>query len=280
MRRILLATILVFAACTPVTDGATSTTVRTASSSTTTAAVADGGEDPVCLRGDRPFVTSGNAGTAVRSDSDAARLGSVRWESHPGCERVVIGFTTEAGAPSVDPPSMASAFVREAGVVRVSLGGEITDTGVDEQLVDGNLVDRVFVVRGLDGDRFVDVHLRAPAFSRVTAAGGPGRIVVDVRPGGPQYAVQPIRDGDLVLVEYPPAETSYPFSVSGYTAGSGPDGVGADLHDASTSNALEARVAAGPAGWRAFVLLVPDGPTGPVTLTLEDRIDLSLTAGP
>lgn len=279
MRRALLV-LLLLAACTPAADGGPSTAPTTTAPTSTSPTTAPG-TDPVCLQGDRPFATSGNAGTAVRSESDARRLGTVTWELHPECERVVLGFTTGSGAPSVDPPGMASAFVRESGVVRVSLGSEIEATAIDEQLVEGVLVDRVFVVREPGGDRFVDIHLSRPAFARVGVAGGPGRILVDVRPGGPDYAVEPIRDAGLLVVEYPAGTTAYPFSVSGYVTGRDPGPVEATLSSEGADPVpLRARVTETGRGWRQFVLLVPDGPTGEVTLTLEERIPVRLNAGP
>lgn len=232
---------------------------------------------PTCDDGPRPFVASGNAGAVPRGQTDARRVDTIRWATDEGCTRIEIGVVTATGAPAVDPPGIASAFLRDVGLLRITVGDEVGTSTISTQAVDG-LADRVFVVSAPDGGMFIDVHLAEPAFARVDAATAPGRIVVELRAGGPGYGSSPIIGEDLVVVDRPLGAATYPFSVSGYVR-SGTGSVDALLEVEGETVRLEAPHGPTETTWGSFVILVPDGPVGDATLTIEERATIELVTG-
>ncbi len=222
-------------------------------------------------------MATGNAGTVTRTQSDARRLDAVRWASDEGCTKIEIVFSTREGAPAVDPPGLAAAFLRDVGILRVTLGDEIDSSAIAEQAVDG-LADRVFVVSGLDGATFIDIHLAAPAFARVDAITAPGRVVVELRAGGPGYGSTPMTEDGLVIVDRPLGPSTYPFSVSGYIR-RGDGTIGATLEVGEQTERLETPHGSTESTWGSFVLLIPDGPAGEAVLTIDGRATIEFVTG-
>lgn len=273
-----LLVVALFGACAPAADRPVSTTGAPTSTAPATTLAAEG-PLPVCLAGEDPFFQEGNAGAVSRSRTDAAAVGTVRWEVHEGCERVEIGLTTGEGAPAVDPPTVASFLIRGAGVLRISLGREVALSAIAEQLVDTELVERVFVVRAVDGSLFVDLHLAAPAFARVRSASGPARVVVDLQPGGPAYRHPPARQGDVIVVEPAGGVGTYPLAVSGYLR-TGAAEVSATLTGVAGERVTAAsRVANQADAWGSFVVLFGDGPIGTVDVAVAGAVTVSLVVG-
>lgn len=91
-------------------------------------------------------------------------------------------------------------------------------TVITDQLVETRLVDRIYVVRSLEGGMFIDFHLAEPTQARVEAVVSPARLVLILKPG-----LVPLSGfssmGDRVVVTSPPAGiTVDPFlTVSGYS---------------------------------------------------------------
>ena len=159
---------------------------------------------------------------------------------------------------------MSSVAGRVAGpwppvVLRITIGDSVGASAISSQAVDG-LADRIFVVSGADGGTFLDVHLAEPAFARVDAATAPGRIVIELRAGGPGYGSFPLLGGDLVVIDRPLGAATYPFSVSGYVR-RGEGSVTATLDIDGEAITLEAPHGSTDSTWGSFVILVPDGPT-------------------
>lgn len=285
MRGAVCGLILMLTACAPASDHEPVPTTEpppdpattTTTAPTTTEAT---GEQPECLDDATPFQQDGNVGTLFNDTSDAGILARIQWEQHSGCERLVIEFATAEGAPAVEPPTVGSFFIREAGVLRMTLGQPVVATAVAEQLVQSALVDRVFVVRTLDGGLFVDVHLAQAAFARMTTATGPARTLIDLQPGGPDYPASARRSGDVIVVEPVQSTLSYPFSVTGYlrTGAEEAEGTVVSLGDGETATA------AGTVGdqsttWGAFVILFPDGPSGRISVNVAGAVTFEALAG-
>jgi hypothetical protein len=102
-------------------------------------------------------------------------------------------------------------------VLRVRMLG-VDATVITDQLVETQLVDRIYVVRSLDGGMFIDFHLTEPTQARVEAGASPARLILTMRPGlVPLSGFSTI--GERVVVTSPPAgSTVDPFlTVSGYS---------------------------------------------------------------
>lgn len=247
--------------------------VSTTTLITTTAAV--DGSAP-CLEGTRPFTEEGSAGIGGEEGSDAAVISSLHWESYPGCEQVVLELATDNGAPAVDPPTLDGRMLRNAGVLRVSLGPAINGSALTDHLIDTDLITRVYVVRRLDGTIYIDLHLNAPAFVRVTARSEPARVVIDLQPGGSEYLAVPVTVPGLVVVEPTAGSIRYPLNVNGYRLG-GVGEIGGRLTGAEDGSVAAAPTAVEERIWREFDLLFPSGPTGRIKLIVDSGPELSLT---
>lgn len=239
-----------------------------------TADPADSTVDPPCVAGDEPFATSGFAGTFGASTGDAAQLEGLRWTTHDVCERVVIDLVSRNGAPasSLGPGSVS--FRSELGVVRIELPPEIDATAFADRLVDASIVDRVFVVRTLDGELAVDLHLatESPVAVRATALVNPSRIAVDIAlsiEGSGRIAAPTVSPGIVTLSPLGgPAE--YPITVNGYSSPSSSTVVarlsGGDDDLVETRSGPPSQEA-----WTEFEMIHQEGPTGEVTLFVGDE---------
>jgi hypothetical protein len=146
--------------------------------------------------------------------SDAERVGSVSWETSTGCETFVIELVTAEGAPATTPPSMTADFLREIGVLRIDL--DVVGTAITDQLVESALVDRYYVVRQPDGTLFLDLILSGPALARVSTAGSPGRVVVELEPGGTAFSRTPLAGGLFLVTSPGEGPVEVPVPIRGY----------------------------------------------------------------
>lgn len=274
------------AACTPSIDTSPSTTSSTVLATTTRPTVGDTTTTSIdpnaaledqCGDIDGPFSASGTVGTGGNEDSDARVIEAYSWDQVGACERVRIGFATAEGAPAVAPPSMGVSFLRWAGVIRIDLGAGVTDAVVAEQLVDTELVDRIYTVTQVDGTVFVDIHLSAPAFARAFTTSGPAAVAIDLASGGRPYADPSVRVGDLVVIPPDPEVATYPLTISGYSVGAGDSIEG--LLQAPDGSTVAGEAAVGPNAftWGAFSMVFPDGPGGDVLITVDTAVQLELT---
>lgn len=227
---------------------------------------------PVCQQGSAPFAYRGVVATLGEGEGDAAAIGGVRWASHNTCERIVIDLVTSDGAPAANLGEASVEFRPDIGLIRVEL--PTTATGLADSLIEGALVDRVFVVRQPSGNLAVDIHLGTndPLAVRGFDLTEPTRVVVDIarddagtgRMGAPAIS-------DLTVVLSPvdgPAE--YPLLIGGYTrtfeanitAVLLADGVERDLVFGTATDWLDA--------WGAFELELRSGPLGPVEVLVGD----------
>jgi hypothetical protein len=215
-------------------------------------------------------VATGTVGNLDRPAGDARLVQQLAWETHQGCERFVVAFGTEDGAPAVAPPSVAATLRRQPGVLRLSLGPEVVGSVVADQLVESELASRIYVVRALDGTLFLDLHLAEPAEARVELASSPARLLVDLRPGGPRFAAPASASTNVVVVEPLPGTVSYPFSALGYVRTGENSITGEVRQGAETVAEASSPLAEQSDTWGAFVLLFPSGPPGPSVLTVAD----------
>ena len=177
MRRTLWALTILLAACTGVTQSTTTNPPTTTSSTSPTTTLPPVVECP----GAGEFGEGGGIAHVDGEGSDATRLGQISWNQSNQCESFTFEFETSEGAPATAVPSIRIGHLETFQILRIYF--DIEATIVTDQLVETPLVDRLFVVRSLDGGMFVDLHLAAPVAARTRVDTSPALLTVDLRPG-------------------------------------------------------------------------------------------------
>jgi hypothetical protein len=227
MRQLILITSLAIlaAACTSNDPLASSTTSSTALSETslaitTTSADPPQQDDSPCLAGDRPFADSGVISAFGGTTGDATQISGIRWAGHPGCERVVVDVLTADGAPAGSLGTVGVDYDEVLGIIRVNLPTAIARTAIADVLIDGELIDRAYVVRTTAGGLAVDIHVTvgSSVALRSFEVDAPSRIVVDVRPepNAPGVVGATI-SRDMVVLSPLAGPVATPLVVAGYT---------------------------------------------------------------
>ena len=219
MRWLTLLVLALIVACAPEPGAETTTTVPAATTSsslasTTTAIVAT--TEPVagCPQ-DAVFVDRGRVARVDQPTSDTNRIGLISWQVVEGCERFVIDLETNEGAPATTPPTVVVEFLESRQVLRLWI--DVDSTVVTDQLVETSLVDRLYVVRALDGAMFVDFHLTGPAQARAVISSSPARLSLEMQAGlDPFLTPAVISDRIVVISPASAAETASTVAVSGY----------------------------------------------------------------
>lgn len=172
-------------------------------------------EPPAGCVEDLDFVESGQVARTDQPSSDASILGLVSWDSDGGCERFRLDFETNEGAPATTPPSAAVEFLDSGRILRIHL--DLEQTVLTDQLVETTLVDRLYVVRALDGGLFVDLHLAAPSQARASVRNSPAGLTIELQMGlSPITGEATISDRVVVVEPSPGAATVSPVEVAGY----------------------------------------------------------------
>ena len=226
---------------------------------------------PPCLTPEPPFGNEGQIGSYYPTGSDSALLATVDWQPWAECERFLFSLASPEGAPTLVPPSAVLISFAERGVIRLQMGPEVNTSAVAYQLINTQLVDRLYVVKSPDGGLIVDLHLAEPAAARVIPRSAPATLTVDLRPGGAPFFHRPIITSRAVLFLPSGREAiHYPFAVSGYLRPGTEEPV-ATLTGADGS-ATEARFPLANVDdvWSSFVAVFPEGPNGWATLQVED----------
>lgn len=190
--------LIVLAACSPSSDqGEASTTLPTTGTTvapTTTQPLVAG-----CV-GENGFVEDGPIAEVDQGRSDSTTISSISWQETESCETFTFSFVSSEGAPATTPPSVEATYVEGVPIVR--LGLDVEDTVITDQLVETELVERLFVVRSLEGDMFVDLYLAAPAQAHVSVTDSPARVTLQLQPGIVEYRTKPAMS-DLVVIASP-----------------------------------------------------------------------------
>ncbi|MEX1092249.1 MAG: Gmad2 immunoglobulin-like domain-containing protein [Acidimicrobiia bacterium] len=197
MRRLIACLLVAATACggqatvtTPPAE--TSTTTAVPVSTTTTASPGIG------CPNETEFVASGQIDRITQPSSDSRTLGLVSRQVVDACERFGFDFDTAENAPATTPPSVTASFLEGERVIRISLG--IDRTVITDQLVETRLVDRMFVVRALDGSIFVDLHLNEKANARVSLSNSPARLTIELHPASGEIGPAPSVSSRIVLL--------------------------------------------------------------------------------
>ncbi|MFQ5555159.1 MAG: Gmad2 immunoglobulin-like domain-containing protein [Acidimicrobiia bacterium] len=227
---------------------------------------------PPCLGGETPFTDSGLVATLGTGVGDAASIGSVRWEAHEGCERIVVELLTEDGAPSGSVGESSVAFRPDQGIIRIDL--PVSATGVADASIEGDLAERVFVVRTPQGDLSVEVHLGTadPIVVRASEVGEPARLVVDIARSedGTGRIVGPVVEDNVVLVAPAPGPARYPLQISGYARTFEANVVARLVVDGAIAGTVSTTAADWLEAWGEFTMSFESGPPGDVTLVVGE----------
>lgn len=193
-----IVTIVAVAACSPVDTDSDPTTTRpepvTTTAPTTTLPLVAGCPD------EGEFVEDGTIASFDQDQSDSSVIGHISWRADEACETFTFSFVTSEGAPATTPPTVTAAYVEGAPVIRVTLDAD--QTIITDQLVETGLIDRLYVVRSLEGGSFIDLHLAAPAQARIHVDGSPARVTLDLQPGIVEYPIVATAS-DIVVVVTP-----------------------------------------------------------------------------
>lgn len=263
---------LVVSACTNDSEPDPSTTTTAPAAPPTTAAP---GEVDACISGDLPFESEGLVAAIGETDADATRVTQVRWEQGSVCERLIIDFASEAGAPATALGLTGVTVIPSEGVVRVDLPEEVTATAVADVLTDG-LISRTYVVR-TDGALGIDLHgMPGTAIAaRAFATESPASLVIDVIATDDQP--EPVGAGisnSTVLITPLPGPALFPFTIEAYAV---PGAVSARVQLTSGgSQVIDLSVALDGAtdAWQGFTTMIEDGPSGE-SLLFVGQVDAS-----
>lgn len=164
----------------------------------TTATTASTLPPPVDCPGTGEFEEGGGIAEVEAESPDSSLLGNISWEVNDQCETFVFEFETSEGAPATSVPDIEVSHLDSFQVIRIRLG--VNAAVLTDQLVETELVDRLYVVRSLNGGIFVDLHLSSPAAARASVRSSPAMLTVDLRPGFVDFVGTSVVDDDIVLV--------------------------------------------------------------------------------
>jgi hypothetical protein len=286
----LLVVVILLAGCVPggaatttglavATTGSVATTSRTPGPPSTAIPV------PPCLAGDEPF-TSRTTGIVGRPEGDAAAIAGLRWDDFEGCQRMVVSLATADQAPATRSGQVEVSVRSDLGVVRVDFGSEIERTAVADAVMDTSLVAGAFVVRDIEGELFLDLHIRTAVEVRAMTPGAPARVVVDLRPASGDDSESAVMGPLAVVITPNQPEATYPLDVSGYARTPEAAVVIRLSVEGEQVVTLGATAADWLETWGAFSATIQDGPLGNGELLVGDgsdldtEVDLRIREGP
>jgi hypothetical protein len=251
------------------TTTTTSTTATTAATTTTvgpTVTTSTNG-DPGCPS--ERAIEDGELLDASEPSSDAEQISAIGWVGNQSCEVFTIEFTTDQGAPATTPPSVEAVFLREVGILRVSMDVEMTS--ITDQLAETGLVRQVFVPRPEDRTLFVDLHLSAPALATVTTSSSPARIIISLEPGGLDYAASPAIGPNVVLVTPVEGPVEVPLLVNGYSRNFEANTIGRIVQGANVLAEAFTTAADWTETWGEFTLTLEPAGSGAADLFVGEQ---------
>jgi len=264
-----VATLVILAACSSSDPATTTTAQRDDSPSSTVTTVNPEGLVAPCLVEPLGFIESG---AVVVGDGigDATTLAAIRWESHPGCDRVEFDFLASSGAPASAVGTSVATLTPEAGVIRIQYPETVITTGPNDVAIASGLVTAAYVVWTREGRLATDLHLSGEqnvAFSAQTAT-SPAQSIVDIRPlqSGEPPPPRPAITDSLVVLTPTAGTATYPIRVTGYAQSRSGEVV---IRYQAAGETVEERrtVAAGDgSSWGEFSIVIDGGPTGSTEL--------------
>ena len=201
--------------------------------------------------------------------SDSALLAGIEWQVWEECERFLFSMASMEGAPTLVPPPVVLVSFPDQGVVRLNMGPDIETSAVAHQLVESDLVERLYVVKSPEGGLTVDLHLAEPVAARLIPGSGPATLTVDLRPGGAPLSHPPLITPRVVVFLPVEDESQYPFTVSGYLQPGIEESVAILTGVGGVTAESRFPLAGADDVWSSFVAVFLEGPQGWTTLQLE-----------
>ena len=255
---------LIAAACSPTAQSQPPTTTQPAATTTTRPASSE-----ICLSGDLPFNNEGLVAALGEDAGDATTLTQVRWDPSSNCERVTIVFGTASGAPASTLGPSGVSVIPFAGIVRVSLPPEVDASAIADTLIEGSLVESVYVVRDTEGIMFVDIQGvdEVPLTARAFTTTSPATLIIDiVRSDGPAVPVGVTSTQSVTIVSPTPGPSPYPIVVDGYVEpGLLAVHIRLTVDDAAVVD-RSVTVGGWTDTWQSLSTVIDDGPTGTAVL--------------
>lgn len=220
MRSLALLTLLFVVACgsVPIVETTTTTIPRTTTGASFTSTIGSVTTTP------QPGIGCPDGGTFVdvarvnridQPTSDTNLLGLFSWRIDAACERFEVDFETTEGAPATTPPTVVVDFLESRQILRVWT--DVDSTVVTDQLVETNLVDRLYMVRAFAGGMFIDFHLKRPAQARAAVSNSPARLTLELQPGTVAFdSMATVSEKAVVISPGDGAETGTGVEIEGY----------------------------------------------------------------
>ena len=212
MRAFPIVVLLIAGACGSI--GGLTTTTTAVPPTPTTAAQPPVVPEPGCPQ-TIEFTADGRVLRLDQPTSDTGMIGPVSWDLSPGCESFQIDFETTEGAPSTTAPSVIVEYLDTRQVIRVFL--DVDRTVITDQRVETEFVDRLYIVRALDGGMFIDFHLARPAEARAQITNTPAQLTLQFQSGILPFEGTAALSKHAVVVEPPDGSVgSTSVRISGY----------------------------------------------------------------
>ena len=225
---------------------------------------------PDCEAAPDEFRTEGRLGVLGDGASGEQLIVRLSVEGSGTCERFEVALNTATGAPAAVAPVAEVELLPRSGVVRIRFGATVIGTEVTDSVLEGRLVERAYVVRGLDGGIFVDVHLSAGVAARAFIPEDTGVLAVELRDlGGPAPRFPAV--SEFVVVTAPTARAvEYPLAITGYARTFEANVIGEFRTDEGREIVAVTTAADYIEMWGEFRLEIEEGPSGRVTLFVGD----------
>lgn len=252
------------AACSPVVEQPAPTTTLPDVTTTTRQP-----SDEMCRSGDLPFSGDGLVAALGDEPGDATSISRLRWDSSGSCERVTVVFGSTFGAPAATLGPSSVSVVSFAGIVRATLPSEVTVSGVADTLLEGSLVNAIFVVRDQDGVMFVDIHGAegVPLEARAFTTTSPATLVIDIARADTAAIPVGVTATDTAVVVLPtPGQASYPIAVGGYVE---PGLLSLRIQLTASGSLISDHSIAVPGytdTWQSYSSIIQEGPSGTAVL--------------
>ncbi len=205
---------LVAVACSA-TSSPTTTTSTAPSTTTTTSMPAPTTTSTVSSACTGTFASRGPVTRFTDADGDAVNVTGILSESLDGCDRTTVQLSTAAGAPATGTGDVSVEWLDDLGVLRIQLGS-VFATAVSDQVFESLVLDRLYVVRSLEGSLFIDLITSQPATAQALIESDPARVVVELVPSGDGVDGQPVADGPVVVTHIT-AVDGFPLVIEGYS---------------------------------------------------------------
>lgn len=210
--------VLTLAGC--VADGTVATTTSSIPTTSTTTVAGSTLPPVIECPGSGDFEEGSGIADIDGESSDGSHLRRISWETSDRCETFTFDFETSEGAPAISAPAVRVDHLDTFQVIRIRMN--IDSAIVTDQLVETALVDRLYVVRALDGTMFVDLHLKEPAAARGRVESSPARLTLDLKPGFVSFdGVTTVGDDVVVVSPARDSEVGLNPLLSGYARTAG-----------------------------------------------------------